>query len=545
MTIQYDSLWGPGQLLAFSGVDGPTAYDTGLCLRSLGPGTALAITLPGTGRIEVSDQPPLACELACDHLELHLADGAVLRGAFLDAHRLLLEGPVRVVVDDDRLVVRQKGARTLIASAVVGGRAGLLEADLDAALAARRWWSEAQIAAHGLADRPAAIKALRQFKGQIYSPEGIFRHRWSTPDRWPHRGCWLWDSAFHAIGARHIDPALARDCIAAVFDGQRADGMVPIRSNPCGADTVAYTQPPTLALATWAMMRSQPDPAWLRGLLPRLEAYLAWDMQHRNGGHGLPCWAIEANPTCRSGESGLDNASRFDAATRMEAVDFASFLALEWELLALLYGQLGNTAAAQRCAQQHASLSDLIRQRLWDETSGLFRDHDLEHGRLCPVAAVTGFLPLICGAASPDQAARLLAHLDDPTTFGTAVLLPSVARNDASYEPDMWRGPVWVNMVHLVAAGCDRYGFTDAAQRLRTSITTEIERWHAVYGTLFEFYDADGSIPPPELHRKGRCAPDVSPFHQCFHDYGWTGTLYLDMVLDHQPLLPRLDLAGC
>ena len=541
MTIQYDSMWGHGQLLAFSGIDGSTDYDTGLCLRSCGPGTAFAVTLPGLGRLEVADAPPVACELASDHLELHLADGVVVRGAFLDAHHLLLEGPVTVTVEDQRLVVQQRGARTLIASGQVEPHAGLLEADLDAAIAARRWWADAHIVAQDLAGRPAAVKALRQLKGQIYAPQGIFRQRWSTPDRWPHRGCWLWDSAFHAIGARHVDAALARDCIAAVFDGQQADGMVPLRSNPSGPGKARYTQPPTLALATWAVSQVQPDPAWLRSLLPRLEAYLTWDMQHRDGGHGLPCWAIEANPNCRSGESGLDNASRFDAATRMEATDFASFLALEWELLGLLYERVGDLTAAAACAARHASLCALIRERLWDEASGLFRDYDLEHGRVCPVAAATGFLPLICGAATAAQAARLVAHLDDPTTFGTAVLLPSVARNDPSYEIDMWRGPVWVNLVHLVAAGCARYGLDAPAQRLRTSIVCEIERRHAEYGTLFEYYDADGVIPPPELRRKGRCAPEVSPFHQCFHDYGWTGTLYLDLVLARTSLLPRVD----
>ena len=30
------------------------------------------------------------------------------------------------------------------------------------------------------------------------SPEGRLGHRWTTPDRWPHRNIWLWDSAFHA-----------------------------------------------------------------------------------------------------------------------------------------------------------------------------------------------------------------------------------------------------------------------------------------------------------------------------------------------------------
>ncbi|MFM2091151.1 MAG: hypothetical protein RLZZ127_1640 [Planctomycetota bacterium] len=537
-TTSSPSVWGHGQLLAFSGIDGVTDYDGGLCLRTIGGMAAIDVKLPGSARLWFADAPPRGCDLAADHFTLDLPGGSVC-GVLLDAWHLLIDGPVEVRDADARLAVHRAGGRTLVGSACARFRREAIDADLDAAIAARRWWVDAAAARLGLAGRPAAVKALRQLKGQVYSPEGIFAHRWTTPDRWPHRGCWLWDSAFHAIGARHADPALARDAIAAVFDGQRPDGRIPIRMDPDGECHPDFTQPPTLVLAAWAVMQTAPDPAWLRGLLPRLEAYLAWDLRERDGGHGLPYWMIEGNPNCRSGESGLDNASRFDAATRMEAVDFASFLAVEWELLGHLYGRIGDTAAAGRCAAVHQRLTGLIRERLWDPASGLFRDRELERGGLCPVAAATAFLPLLCGAATPEQARLLAAHLDDPRSFGTRVLLPSVARNDATYDTDMWRGPVWVNLVHLVAAGFDRYGMTAIADRLRASMTAEIERWHASHGTLFEFFDADGVIPPDRLKRKGRLAPESSYYHQCFHDYGWTGTLYLDLVCAREPLLPR------
>jgi putative isomerase len=533
-----DGVWGHGQLLAFSGIDGPTAFDTGLCLRTCGPGTEVQVKLPGAARIAIDPAPPRRCSLGSDWFDLDVAAGRV-RGCLLDAWHLLIEGPVAVDGSDARLAVTTNGARTLIAAA---GRARpvLIASDLDAAIAARRWWSDAAAARLGLAARPAAMKALRQLKGQVYAPEGVFRRRWTTPDRWPHRGCWLWDSAFHAIGARHADPALARDAIEAVLDGQQPDGRVPIRTDPEGPQSAHFTQPPTLVLAAWAVMQSQPDPGWVRALLPRLEAYLAWDETNRDAGHGLPYWAIEGDRNCRSGESGLDNASRFDAATRMEAVDFASFLSLEWELLGRLHARLGDALAAERCQARHARLNGLIRTRLWDDATGIFRDHDLEHGGFCPVAAATAFLPLVCGAADATQAARLAGQLADPGTFGTPVPLPSVARNDPTYERDMWRGPVWVNLVWLVAHGFERYGHAAEATLLRQRMVAEIERWHASHGTLFEFFDADGEVPPDRLKRKGRLAPEVSFYHQCFHDYGWTGTLYLDMLLQRGPLLPAI-----
>lgn len=536
------SVWGHGQLLAFSGIDGPTDFDGGICLRtradqSAGAATIVDVKQPGAAALRLGEERPTACDLSADFFELQFGERRV-RGVLLDAWHLLMEGDVRVTCADGKIAVRQENGRTLVAPAQ-RLRPELIRADMDAAIAARRRWTE-DASARNAITRPAAIKALRQLKGQVYSPEGVFKHRYTTPDRWPHRGCWLWDSAFHAIGARHVDAALARDAISAVFDGQQGDGRVPIRMDPNGRCHPEYTQPPTLTLATWLVMQNSPDMAWLRGLLPKLRAYLLWDVAHRDAGNGLPYWAIEGEKNCRSGESGLDNSSRFDAATRMEAVDFASFLALEFELLGHLYEQTGDVDAARECRGQHARLCALIRDRLWDAPRGIFMDYDVEQKMFCPVVACTGFLPLICGAATREQAALLAKHLDDPQAFGTRVLLPSVARNDASYDTDMWRGPVWVNMVWLVAAGFERYGMQPLADRLRRNIVGEIERWHASHGTMFEYFDADGVMAPDRLKRKGRLAPEVSFYHQCFHDYGWTGTLYLDMLLNKSRLLPAL-----
>ena len=96
---------------------------------------------------------------------------------------------------------------------------------------------------------------------------------WTTPDRWPHRALWLWDSAFHAVGWRHLDPGLAREMIDAVFDAQQPDGRVPHMSTP--ESSSAITQPPVLALAAALVDDVDPDPAWvesIRAALPVLPA---------------------------------------------------------------------------------------------------------------------------------------------------------------------------------------------------------------------------------------------------------------------------------
>ena len=75
----------------------------------------------------------------------------------------------------------------------------------------------------------------------------------------------------------------------------------------------------------------------MRWALPRLEAHLEWIMAHRDSdGAGLVEWAIEGDPQCRSGESGMDNSPRFDAATQLDATDFNAYLSLECEIVSRL-----------------------------------------------------------------------------------------------------------------------------------------------------------------------------------------------------------------
>jgi neutral trehalase len=168
---------------------------------------------------------------------------------------------------------------------------------------------------------------------------------------------------------------------------------------------------------------------------------------------------------------------------------------------------------------------------LWSDQHRFFVDYDVDGQEQSPVLASSGFLPLICGAASEEQARHLAAHLEDPGMFGTPFPVPSIAMRDAKhYSKDMWRGPTWININWLIARGLDRYGMHDAARELRERTVAGVETYCERFGVPFEFYDDRDEVAPPELLRKGKCAPRESPYHQVFHDYGWTATLYADMV---------------
>ena len=372
------NIWGGGQLLAFSGFDGDT--DSELLLRSVPGLAAFEVKLPQAGGVVIADLvPPAACFLAGDHFELELCSGEKVRGAFLDACHLLILGRVSVAGLSDAVRVKRGSGRLLLGESSHFNEE-LLSADFEAAWSARRRWLAGLTPPAGLSDseQSAFFKACSMMKGQLRSPAGNITCRWTTPDRWPHRWLWLWDSVFHAIGLRHIAPEAAKEAISAVFASQHQDGFVPHMATPDRSS--AITQPPVIALGMKMVLEKTDDPGWLGDLYGKNKRFLEWVMANRDSdGAGLVEYEIEADANCRSGESGMDNSPRFDSATQLDAPDFNAFLSLDCEIMADFAHRLKLDADADFWQNHHARLNGLMNERLWDEEAGLYVDLSLIH----------------------------------------------------------------------------------------------------------------------------------------------------------------------
>lgn len=521
------NVWGGGQLMAFSGLDGKTDFDHGLVLRTGFEGFVIECKWPrDDARIIFSENAPAGTYLAGDHFKCTSGQGEIT-GAFADAHHLLIEGPCRVENAGSFIQHEIRGGKTLIGSRGFF-RPEWLDAEVGEVFEQRRRW----LAKHctGLRSR-ATAKALSQLKTQCYTAEGQLRHNFTTPDRWPHKMAWLWDTVFHALGLRHFEPQFARDSISAVFDSQQPSGFIPLAMSPYYSSYV--TQPPVLGFGIRMLMQSHPDPEWERGLYPKLARFAEWIMANRDSdGAGLVEWYIEKHENCRSGESGMDNSPRFDGAIQLDAPDFNAFLAFDCEVLADMAGRYGTPEEVKYWQDHHRRLCRLINERLWDPEKRFYFDYDVAAGKRLDVLASSGFLPLLCGAPDREQAGQLRDHLYNPETFRTPLRVPSIARCcEKHYRKDMWRGPVWININYLIAWGLERYGFAAESEELRRETMSEQERFYEKYGTFFEFYDDRREDDPPFLMRKydpDSTAPKA--FHQVFSDYGWSATLYLDMI---------------
>jgi len=162
-------------------------------------------------------------------------------------------------------------------------------------------------------------------------------------DLYPHQ--WSWDSAFIALGLRHLSPERARLELATLFAGQWADGRVPhIVFDPDTPATAYFpgpafwragltsgiVQPPVHALAVWEVHRADPEGSrrsgFLASMYPRLAAWHRYLRTHRDfGGRGL---VSIVHPW----ESGMDNSPAWDAPlSNVTPIDPATFVRRDLE----------------------------------------------------------------------------------------------------------------------------------------------------------------------------------------------------------------------
>jgi hypothetical protein len=163
----------------------------------------------------------------------------------------------------------------------------------------------------------------------------------TVPSRtlYPHQ--WSWDSAFVAIGLRHLSVRRAQRELESLLTAQWADGRVPhivfnpdlpndayfpspdfwqsstagrAAGAPSSVETSGIVQPPVHALAAWLVHRADPAESRRRGFLarvrPRLAAWHDYLLGRRDlGGGGL---AAVVHPW----EPGMDNNPSWDRSLK-------------------------------------------------------------------------------------------------------------------------------------------------------------------------------------------------------------------------------------
>ncbi|WP_428957251.1 MGH1-like glycoside hydrolase domain-containing protein [Streptomyces sp. cg35] len=188
----------------------------------------------------------------------------------------------------------------------------------------------------GTARTDAADLTLRRGAARVLLDNWVGTGTVPSRTLYPHQ--WSWDSAFIAIGLRHLSARRAQRELESLFAAQWGDGRVPHivfnssvpndayfpspdfwRSSTAGAaagapaahETSGIVQPPVHALAAWLTHEADPGESRRRGFLPRLYPRLvAWHdylLTARDLGRGG--LAAVVHPW----EPGMDNSPCWDA----------------------------------------------------------------------------------------------------------------------------------------------------------------------------------------------------------------------------------------
>jgi len=272
--------------------------------------------------------------------------------------------------------------------------------------------------------------------------------------------------------------------------GQQHDGLIPGVINFDAGGQASWKNnkgfPPLWPVAVDAYFETTLDMAFLAECLAALKRQIGWFESKR----ALPGGGFYYLDVVQSTwESGMDEGIRYDERPSGAAasVDASSHLYLSYEHAALWSRKLGQPVAGWD--EKAQALQQFIQKELWDAESGFFYDSwnarrsDRRH------LAFEGMWPVVSGAATQEQATRVIdEHLLNSKEFFAPHPISTVALSDPKFELRMWRGPAWNCMTWWAARGCVRYGRPDAARRLLATAldatATQFERT----GTIWEFY---------------------------------------------------------
>jgi glycogen debranching enzyme len=341
----------------------------------------------------------------------------------------------------------------------------------------------------------------------------------ATP-RYRHQ--WYWDSCFHAIAWRHIDPARARSELRTLLRAGRLDGFIPHtafwdrpaywRRAPFygthtvfGATATSTIQTPLLALAWELVAAASPDdPGFAHEALAQLRLHYDWLARERDvDGDGL---LTIIHPD----ESGLDDSPKYDGVfgwmrhdragyfwliercrrlgydagriveryeEHIEDVLVNVFYALSLRALSRLDDEHGELYAARASRTEQALL-----QRCYDEETGLFFDLAGGQERQVRVSTWSSLAPLALPGIPEDVRRRLVEeHLLHPRRYLAACGIPSVAIEEPSFKPGFaqwrcWRGPAWMNTAWLLLPAMRSLGYDEQADLVLGSLELAVDR---------------------------------------------------------------------
>ena len=234
---------------------------------------------------------------------------------------------------------------------------------------------------------------------------------------------------------------------------------------------------PLYLIVLHAAWRATGDRALLDRHLPNAEACLSWidDWGDRDG-DGFQEFQTRStagyeNMAWKDSGDSSQNTDRSLVKGPKALCELQGYVYDAWQRMTEVYDELALPDRAAALRAKAAALFRKFNEVFWDEAGGFYAFMlDGEKRPVWSVASNPGHC-LYSGIVPPERAARvidrLLAH-DMNSGWGIRTL----SALHPSYNPYVYQlGAVWPHDNALIAAGCKRYGFTDAVGRIARDIS--------------------------------------------------------------------------
>ena len=200
--------------------------------------------------------------------------------------------------------------------------------------------------------------------------------------------------------------------------------------------------------------------------------------------------------------------------TSLVPVDLNCLLLTLEQTLTKAAQQAGDSAEAKQFRQAGQARATAIRRYCWDEKAGFYVDYDLPQRRPSPVHTLAGAFPLAFGVATPDQAKKVAAQLQNE------FLRPGGLVTTTNPSGQQWDAPnAWAPLEYLSIVGLRRYQQKPLADTIAHRWTRLNVRVFNQTGKLLEKYN----VVKTDLFAGGGEYPLQDGF-------GWTNGVLLTLL---------------
>ncbi|MEZ4701786.1 MAG: trehalase family glycosidase, partial [Rhodothermales bacterium] len=389
------------------------------------------------------------------------------------------------------------------------GRRALAE-PLDAYLAADRAW-QAGLRLDRFRDRDERLlflSAANMMTQVFYPPEGEASYPYYVFSREPTWGWGHGGQVFHEsltmLAYAQIDPKGAMDSQRLYAERQHPNGYINYRTGAYLNEVILHndtltSSAPWYAWQNYEVYRETGDRAFLETMYASSARFYRFYVSNRDAdGDGLAEWGGHAVlESVRDAAVAVWDEVGWPA--QFDGVDVNSMLVMEAKSLEAMALELGLAEEAAEWRADHERRAALINRFMWDPETAFYynidrRDNDFSYSTENDLKRkeIIGFLPLWAGIADSSQAAALVRHLTDTTSFWRPYGIPSLAADDPYYHPKgYWNGPVWVEWNYLIYHGLRAYGYDREADALTQKNAEALIAGLRSTHNLWEFYSPD------------------------------------------------------